>query len=75
MKLMPRYTWLLLISAINLCSCSISYQNISTHGTATDLVDETQTTSPDVKADMNADVSFVPKIPYLNGPTGPKHSQ
>lgn len=34
-------------------SCTISFQNISTHGTATDLVDETQTNRPDVKADLS----------------------
>jgi len=46
-------------------SCSISYQNISTHGTAEDLVDETQTSSPDIKADATANVSAVPKVPLL----------
>ncbi len=30
-------------------SCTISFQNISTHGTANDLVDEAQTASPDIK--------------------------
>lgn len=30
-----------------LCSCTLSYQNIATHGTATDVVDDTLTT--DVK--------------------------
>lgn len=30
-------------------SCTISFQNISTHGTATDLVDETQSAQADVK--------------------------
>ena len=33
-------------------SCTISFQNISTHGTATDLVDENQSASADVKADV-----------------------
>lgn len=29
-----------------LCSCTISFSNISTHGTAKNLVDETQSTTP-----------------------------
>jgi len=29
-------------------SCTISFQNISTHGTATDLVDENQTATPKI---------------------------
>ncbi len=37
-------------------SCTISFQNISTHGTATDLVDENQTASPKV----DAKVSVIP---------------
>ena len=32
-----------------LTACTISFQNISTHGTATDLVDENQAASPDIK--------------------------
>jgi hypothetical protein len=35
-----------------LAGCTISFQNISTHGTATDLVDETQTASPNVSPSM-----------------------
>jgi hypothetical protein len=31
------------------CSCTISFQNIATHGTANDLVDENQRTDPDIK--------------------------
>lgn len=30
-------------------SCTISFQNISTHGTATDLVDENQAATADIK--------------------------
>lgn len=44
-------------------SCTLSYQNICTHGTASDVVDENQNTSPDVKADMTANISAIPK-PY-----------
>jgi len=33
-------------------SCTLSFTNVDTHGTATDLVDETQTASPDVKTDL-----------------------
>ncbi len=39
-------------------SCTLSFTNISTHGTATDLVDEEQTTSPDVKPNIS-----IPNIP------------
>lgn len=31
-----------------LASCTVSLQNISTHGTATDLVDENMDTSPNI---------------------------
>jgi hypothetical protein len=30
------------------CSCTLSYQNIITHGTASDLVDDNQTADPDI---------------------------
>jgi len=33
----------LIVLTILLNSCTLSFQNISTHGTATDLVDEDQT--------------------------------
>lgn len=32
--------------------CTISFQNISTHGTATDLVDENQGATADVKPNI-----------------------
>jgi hypothetical protein len=34
-------------------SCTISFQNISTHGTATDLVDENQKSDADINADID----------------------
>lgn len=37
-------------------SCTLSFQNISTHGVATDLVDEEQTASP--KTDANIPISI-----------------
>lgn len=40
----------IMTTIIFLTSCTISFQNISTHGTAQDLVDENQTSSPDVSA-------------------------
>jgi len=43
---------------ITLSGCTLSFTNISTHGTATDLVDEEQTASPDVKSDLT-----IPMIP------------
>lgn len=36
-----------------LSSCTLSFTNISTHGSATDLVDEEQTASPDVKPNIS----------------------
>lgn len=33
-------------------SCTLSMQNISTHGTATDLVDENQAATADVKPNI-----------------------
>lgn len=37
-----------------LCSCTISFQNISTRGQATDLIDENQ----DAKADISPDITI-----------------
>lgn len=39
------FLWL----SILVSGCTISFQNISTHGTATDLVDENQSATADVK--------------------------
>lgn len=47
-------------------SCTLSYQNISTHGSAQDVVDENQNASPDIKADATANISAVHKIPGLS---------
>ena len=65
MKLIPTYSSLFLLLGITgyiLLGCSLSYQNICSHGTATDLVDETQDTSPDLKTDLTANVSGIPAI-------------
>lgn len=43
---------LLIILVYTMCSCTISFQNISTHGTATDVVDEDLNTSPDIKTEL-----------------------
>lgn len=43
----------LAIFCLSLQSCTISFQNISTHGTATDLVDQNQDAKADVKTDLN----------------------
>jgi hypothetical protein len=40
-------------TSVLLSACTISFQNISTHGTATDLVDENQATSPTVSPNIN----------------------
>ena len=50
--LLPIFIVSLMIICFILGACTISFQNISTHGTATDLVDENQsptnTVSPDI---------------------------
>lgn len=43
--------------------CTISFQNIDTHGTASDLVDENQAASPTVSPDITIPVSAVPSLP------------
>lgn len=45
--------------ALTLQCCTISFQNISTHGTATDLVDENQAATADVKADVTVPVKAI----------------
>lgn len=42
-------------------SCTLSFQNISTHGTATDLVDEEQAASPSTNATIPINISPIPK--------------
>lgn len=44
--------FLLIVSTVFLTGCTISFQNISTHGTATDLVDENQTAQPNISPDL-----------------------
>ena len=45
--------------AMALTSCTISFQNFDTHGTATDLVDEDQKASPDIKTDLSIPASLL----------------
>jgi hypothetical protein len=45
--------------ALTLNCCIISFQNISTHGTATDLVDQGQDASPDVKTDLTIPIKAI----------------
>ena len=40
----------------NLCSCTLSYQNIATHGTASDVVDDTLTTDVETKPTITAEL-------------------
>ncbi len=44
-----------------LVGCTLSFSNISTHGTATDLVDEEQGASPTVSPTITVPISAVPK--------------
>jgi hypothetical protein len=76
MRVIASYSGLLLILAIsiyNLCGCTLCFQNISVHGNATDMADDTQTNTP--KVDTTANFSAmpgIPKFPYANGTVGPK---
>lgn len=45
-------TFLLMFFVSMLSSCTLSFQNISTHGNATDLVDEAQTSNPNISPDI-----------------------
>lgn len=40
-----------LLIIFGLTGCTLSFQNISTHGTATDLVDEQQSAQADIQAE------------------------
>ncbi len=53
-------TCLPVISSCFLTSCTLSFQNVSTHGTATDLIDENQAASPTVSTDIKAQVPGLP---------------
>lgn len=44
-----------------LVSCTLSFSNISTHGTATDLIDEEQGASPTVSPAVTVPISAIPK--------------
>lgn len=48
-----------LCSIVSLSSCTISFQNISTHGTATDLVDQDQKATSDLKSDMTIPLKII----------------
>ncbi len=45
---------LFVILSFLLYSCTLSFQNISTHGTATDLVDENQSPQNDISPTITA---------------------
>jgi hypothetical protein len=47
------FLFTLIVAAFFITSCTLSFQNISTHGTATDLVDEDLTTSPKTDGTLN----------------------
>ncbi len=54
--IIPSLLMSLICILICMTSCTISFQNIQTEGTASDLVDENQTASPDVKTDLTVPV-------------------
>lgn len=56
---------LITLIAVFVSSCTLSFQNIDTHGTATDLVDENQATSPTISPTITVPVSAVPEIPIV----------
>lgn len=55
-----KFVFLITFSLI-MKGCTLSFQNISTHGTAEDLVDETQDTTPKVSTSVSAPISAIPK--------------
>lgn len=44
-------------AATLLTSCTISMQNVSTHGTATDLIDQDQSPTNDVKPNIDLPIT------------------
>ena len=50
-------TVLLFGSLVILNSCTLSFHNISTHGTAEDLIDETQETEPNVSPNISPTIT------------------
>ncbi len=45
---MVSFLWLIIL----MTGCTISFQNISTHGSATDLVDQNQDATADIKPNI-----------------------
>lgn len=43
--------------------CTISFQIIDTHGSASDVVDDTASTTPTVSPNVNVPVSGLPSLP------------
>jgi len=56
---------ILLALPLLLSSCTLSFSNIDTHGSATDLVDENMSTDPTVSPTITVPVSAVPSIPIV----------
>lgn len=52
----------ILAISVMLTGCTLSFSNVDTHGTATDVVDDTLTTSPTVSPDISVPVSAVPGL-------------
>lgn len=55
-------------AGIALTACTFSYQNIKTHGKASETMDENQDVSP--KTESNIKISTLRSRPYANGPKG-----
>lgn len=47
------YAPIAMVLFFSIASCTLSFQNISTHGVASDLVDENLETDPDFDADVD----------------------
>lgn len=59
MALLMGVILVLLFSTFALCtSCTVSFQNISTNGRASDIVDENQDASPNISPDIT--IPFTP---------------
>jgi hypothetical protein len=75
LNVISKYTQLCALCAITsyiVCSCTLSYQNICTHGTTDGVGDEQLSTDPVVSTTATATLN-IPKVPlpYMNGPAAP----
>lgn len=64
MNLYPMIS-LVFLSSVMLCSCTMSIILTDTHGSASDVVDQTSRVDPDIEADVDVSAAKVPEIPRV----------